>query len=87
VSAQFGSIVGRVLGAAGPVPGATVAVVAGSQPHRDIAAITSADGTFRFGKMLPGTYRVEARSKGSVRSAEVTVTAGAPADVEIRLDD
>jgi hypothetical protein len=87
MSAKFGSIVGRVLGAGGPVPGATVAVVASSQPHRDIAAITSANGTFHFGNVLPGTYRLEARSGGLVRSAEVTVAAGAPADVQIRLDE
>lgn len=88
MSTPLGSISGRVLGSGGvPVPGATVAVVSGSQPHRDIAAVTSADGTFRLGGMRPGEYRVEARARGSVRSADVVVSAGASADVEIRLDE
>ena len=86
MSTPYGTIVGRVVGAAGaPVPGATVAAIGSAQPHRDIAAITSADGTFRFGSMVPGLYRLEARASGTVRSADVAVAPGARADVEIRL--
>ena len=89
MATRFGSIVGRVLGPGGaPVSGATVAAVGSLQPGRDIAAITSADGTFRFGSMRPGAYHVEARGRGgSMRSADVVVAPGSPAAVEIRLDD
>jgi V8-like Glu-specific endopeptidase len=86
MATPFGSIVGRVLGRAGaPVPGATVAAVGSTQPHRDIAAFTSADGTFRFGSMLPGVYRLEARASGAVRSADVSVAPGGRVAVEIQL--
>lgn len=86
MSTPYGIIVGRVLGAAGaPVSGATVAAIGSSQPQRDIAAITSPDGTFRFGSMVPGMYRLEARVSGTVRTADVAVAPGARADVEIRL--
>lgn len=86
MSSPFGSIVGRVLGPAGaPVPGATVAALGTTQPSRDIAAITAADGTFRFGSVRPGTYHVEARAHGTIRAADVLVAAGTPARVEIRL--
>lgn len=88
MSAGFGTITGRVLGSGGaPVSGATVAIAGGERMHRDIAAVTGADGVFRFGHVLPGLYRVEARAKGVVRSADVRVTEGAPANVEIRLDE
>jgi protocatechuate 3,4-dioxygenase beta subunit len=88
MSAAFGTIAGRVLGPGGaPVAGATVAIAGGEQPHRDIAAVTAADGSFRFGQVLPGRYRVEARQKGVTRGAEVVVAAGAPAQVEIRFDE
>jgi hypothetical protein len=69
------------------VTGAAVAVTGSSQPHRDIAAMTTTDGRFRFGGMRPGSYRVTVRAGNSTRSAEVVVSAGAPVDVEIRLDE
>lgn len=80
------SIEGTVMDAAGaPVQGATVAVAGGSQPYRDIAAVTSADGAFRMGGMHPGSYVLEAR-KGSVSGSVNVDVGGAPqAAVEIRL--
>ncbi|HSN19251.1 MAG TPA: carboxypeptidase-like regulatory domain-containing protein [Usitatibacter sp.] len=85
-STSFGAISGRVLAAGGaPVAGATVAVVGGTQPHRDIAAISGADGAFHFGHVAPGSYRVEARAHGKVGAADVVVGAGGPARVEIHL--
>jgi hypothetical protein len=79
-------IVGRVVAASGaPVQGANVAVVSGTQPFRDVAATSAADGGFRLGGMQPGRYRVEAHGPGGSGSAEVQVTAGASAEVEIRV--
>ena len=39
------------------VSGATVAVTSSSQPHRDVAAITTGDGAFRMGGMGPASAR------------------------------
>lgn len=81
------AISGRVIGAGGaPVANATVAVVGGAGAHRDIAAITAADGSFRLGGVGPGTYRIEARAHGRVAAMDVVVTDASPAAVEIRLD-
>jgi hypothetical protein len=88
VSTALGSVAGRVLAAGGtPVGGATVAMVGGAQPHRDIAVLSGPDGSFRFGSLAPGRYRVEARARGHVGAAEVEVAAGMPAAVEIRLHE
>jgi hypothetical protein len=88
VSSTVGSIAGRVLAQGGsPVSGATVAMVGSTQPHRDIAAVSGPDGSFRFGGLAPGSYRVEARAHGRVGAADVVVTAGNPAAVEIRLHE
>jgi protocatechuate 3,4-dioxygenase beta subunit len=85
-STEFGSIAGRVVDAAGkPVEGASVAVTGSVTPHRDIAAITNADGRFHFGSMQPGPYRLAARARGSQQSADVVVAAGTEAHVDLRL--
>ena len=88
MSSPVGTIAGRVLAAGGtPVSGATVAMVGSTQPHRDIAALSGPDGSFRFAGLAPGRYRVEARSQGRVGVADVVVAAGTPAAVEIRLHE
>jgi protocatechuate 3,4-dioxygenase beta subunit len=87
MNAAQGSISGRVVDAAGqPIAGASVAVSGSSQPHRDIGAMTSTDGRFRFGNMLPGTYQIAARAKNVTGTVDVVVTSGQTADAEIRLD-
>ena len=85
MSTPYGTIVGRVLDEGGPVGGATVAAIGSAHPHRDFAAVTSVDGTFRFGSMVPGPYRLEARMRGAVHSADVTVPPGGSSDIVIRL--
>jgi hypothetical protein len=83
-----GAVEGRVLdGAGAPVAGATVAVAAASRPTRDIAALTRADGGFRLGGLLPGTYRLEARSGTRAGESEVEVAGGGATPVEIRIGD
>jgi hypothetical protein len=87
MSTTLETLSGRVVGPGGEaVAGATVAMVGSTRPHRDIAAITTADGSFRFGGIAPGAYRVEARVSGRVGAADVVVAAGRPARVEIRID-
>jgi hypothetical protein len=79
-----GSIAGTVVDATGAaVAGATVAVVSGSQPFPDIAAITGADGSFRLSGMVPGAYGIAARHGGAEGTAEVEATADEAANVEI----
>lgn len=80
------SIAGRVVDRAGsPVPGATVAVASSALPHRDIAAVTGADGSFRMGGLQAGSYVLAGRKGASAGSVEVEL-AGAPLDaVEIHL--
>ncbi|MET1053546.1 MAG: carboxypeptidase-like regulatory domain-containing protein [Mycetocola sp.] len=81
-----GAVEGRVLDSAGaPVAGATVAVAASTRPTRDIAAMTTADGRFRLGSLLPGSYDIEARQGTLAGTVQVVVEAGVPASVEIRL--
>jgi len=86
MSSDRGELFGRVVDVANrPVSGAAVAV-SGTEPHPDIAAVTSADGRFHFGRLKPGAYRVAAHAGGRSQSADVVVTAGARLDVEIRFE-
>jgi hypothetical protein len=81
-----GAVTGRVLdGAGAPVGGAAVAVVGSDGPHRDIAARTAADGTFRLGGLPTGAVVLEARKGGTAGSAQVEVSAGVAVPVEIRI--
>lgn len=79
-----GTITGRVVDAAGrPVAGVPVAVVQGTQPHRDIAAITGADGAFRLHGLRPGSYLLMAG--GNAGSTVRVALTGTSASVEIRI--
>ncbi len=81
-----GAIAGRVLDAGGrPVSGATVAITGNAQAYRDIAAITTADGSFHFGGMAPGSYDLDAHKGPATGGARVVVVAGPPTRAEIRL--
>jgi hypothetical protein len=88
MSTGDGSILGRVVDSAGaPISGAVVAVDSGTEPHRDLAALTSPDGTFHLRGMQPGSYTLMVRAKNSTRlKAGVVVSAGAGTSVEIQLD-
>jgi hypothetical protein len=81
-----GAVTGRVLdGAGAPVSGAAVAVVGSDGPHRDIAARTAEDGSFRLGGLPTGPVVLEARKGGTSGSAQVEVSGGAAVPVEIRI--
>jgi protocatechuate 3,4-dioxygenase beta subunit len=81
-----GSIVGRVVDAAGrPIAAARVVIVGGDQPFREIGAVTDAGGNFRFGAMLPGAYRLAAHSQNRSGSAHVVVHAGQQSDMEVAV--
>jgi hypothetical protein len=84
--ASPGVVSGRVLDAAGaPVGGAAVAVVSSDGPHRDIAALTAEDGSFRLGGLPTGNVVLEARKSGTSGSAQVEVPEGGSVPVEIRI--
>lgn len=83
---ETGVVEGLVLDTAGnPVAGATVAVESATRPTRDIAALTTADGRFRLGGLLPGSYRLAARLGTTSGGAAVDVAPGADTPAEIRL--
>jgi hypothetical protein len=85
---EQGSIAGHVVDKmGGAVAGVSVAISASTQPHSDIAALTNADGYFRFSGLLPGQYTLTAFGTGNVSgTAEVVVSAGQESAVEVRLD-
>lgn len=68
-----GAIAGTVRDAAGaPVEGAVVMLAAPSPPHRDIAAVTAATGSFGLGNLVPGSYTVAVNALG-YRTGQATV--------------
>jgi len=86
MSASNAVITGRVTdGAGGPVSGAIVAIVSGTSPFPEIAAVTSGDGTFHLGGLQPGTYVLRARHGGAQVSAEVDAVADSSARIEFAI--
>jgi hypothetical protein len=88
MSQADGSILGRVLDAAGaPVAGASVMLAASPQPHRDIAAVPGTDGACQWRALPAGRYRVAVHGSGRAEaSVDVEVIGGRQSNVEIRLD-
>lgn len=87
---SVGTISGHVIDTdSKPVVGASVSI-AGSvslQPVSDIAALTTADGRFRFGNLLPGSYTISVHSTDYAPGcADVFVVADENAEVAIRID-
>lgn len=66
--------------AGAPVGDARVALAAGPRALTDVAALTGADGTFAFGALPAGRYRVEAFH--DARQAFADVDLGADPAVE-----
>ncbi len=81
--AQTGAVEGRVLDADG-APVAAAELFAWGPDGR--SATASADGSFRFPELSPGSYRVVASADGwAPDSAEVTVEEGRTANAELTL--
>jgi len=79
-------ITGTVVDAdGGAISGATVAIVSGTQPFPEIAAVTAADGTFQLGGLHPGTYVLRARRGTADGMFQVEAVAGEPTAVVIAI--
>lgn len=87
---SVGTILGRVIDTdIKPVAGASVSVAGSDSLHpvSDIAALTTADGRFRFGNLAPGSYTLSVHSTDYAPGrADVVVVADEQADVAIRVD-
>ena len=81
-----GSISGCVVDAAGtPLSGVAVYIAQSDQPHHDIAAISSADGTFRLHGLRPGTYLIAADGGELAGTVSVQLSSERASTVEILL--
>lgn len=74
-----GSVTGRVCDAESGVGLPDVAVSLTSAAGRTLQAVTTADGSFRFGGAAPGAAHVEAAAPEGARSFEVDIESGATA--------
>ncbi|MGB5951356.1 MAG: carboxypeptidase-like regulatory domain-containing protein, partial [Ornithinimicrobium sp.] len=64
-----------------PVADARVVLATGPGDRPDVAALTQPDGTFSFGAVVPGRYRVEAFSDLARADAYVDVSPDADESV------
>jgi len=80
-------IEGSVMDAAGrPAEGATVAIVEGTASFPDMAAVTNADGTFRFGHLSNGEYVVKAFGADGRQGTAKAVVRDSSCVLRIRLE-
>jgi hypothetical protein len=70
---KTGTIVGEVVGASGPIGGATVMLFDGVAIDQVAETFTDADGNFRFNKVAAGTYTVTAVSLDPPCAGSTTV--------------
>ena len=73
-----GTIAGRVTTSKGaPVADAAVMITGDSPGHRDIAALTNAQGEYRLGSLVPGRYTLIVNAAGyAPHSGKAQVEAG-----------
>lgn len=65
IDQPVGEIAGRITTPDGrPVADAAVMIGGGSPPHPDIAALSDADGRFRFAGLPPGAYTLIVNAEG-----------------------
>ena len=69
-----------------PVPQAAVLVTGDSPSHNDIAALTNAQGRYRFDGLVPGTYTLMVNAAGhAAQTQQVQAAAGHEAHLDFRL--
>jgi iron complex outermembrane receptor protein len=70
------------------VPGATVKLYARERPTEGVQTVTDTTGAYRFERLAPGEYLVEAEAPGFARSAaqQVRVESGANPTLDIPLE-
>lgn len=71
---QKGTIVGEVVGASGPIAGATVMLFDGVSIDQVAETQSGPDGSFSFGKLAAGDYTVTALSWNPPCSGSTSVT-------------
>jgi Carboxypeptidase regulatory-like domain len=87
-SSDRATIQGRVTDAQGnPVPGASVLITGASPSHPDIAARTSANGTYRYSNLTPGLYTLLVNAEGyPTQTQHIQATAGTEASLDFHLE-
>ena len=82
-----GAITGRVTTSTGaPVADAAVMITGASPRHRDIAALTNAQGGYRFGGLAPGLYTLVVNAAGyAPHTGTARVKAGQIAHLDFAL--
>jgi hypothetical protein len=69
-----------------PVPQVAVLVTGDSPSHNDIAALTNAQGHYRLGGLVPGTYTLLVNAAGyAAQTQQVQAVAGQEAQLDFRL--
>jgi TonB-dependent starch-binding outer membrane protein SusC len=81
------AIAGHVTTAAGaPIAWATLVIVGDSPRHRDIAAVTSNDGSYRLSGLAPGTYEILVNAEGlEPQVKRIEAHSGATTELNFRL--
>jgi hypothetical protein len=80
---KTGTIVGEVVGASGPIAGATVMLFDGVAIDQVAETVSDANGNFQFKKVREGTYTVTAISFDPPCSGSSTVTVVAKKQVVV----
>jgi hypothetical protein len=91
VVAGWGVLTGKVTDADGPAADTIVSAQSVSTPNAMYSVVSGADGTFRFDKLAPDTYKVSAMLGTPMRgmtfySKQVKVDTTAPATVDLTVD-
>lgn len=82
-----GTLIGRVTDAQGQPVVDAAAIIAGSSPsHKDIAALTNAEGEFTYYGLISGIYTIIINAEGyTPKSEQVRIETGRVERVTFRL--
>lgn len=83
------AISGTVMGPQGhPIARATVMFTGDSPPHADIAALSDAQGHYRFADLIPGTYMVLVNAEGyAAQTQQVQTVPGQDVHLDFHLSE